>query len=310
MLWVPFCLFSVVLQTLRNGLQKSLAAQVPAEIVTWARFTFGLPILFLYVILLVLFGHNFPAFSSPIFWIYLLIAAPAQFFGNTLLVLLFSERNFVVGITYSKTEALLSAIFAVLFFSEEISYSGFLAVVVGMIGITLISMVGQHKSPLLLFKNLTQRAALLGIGVGLCYGLSGTLIRQAILSLEGGTLLMNAGVSLLVMASLQALLANLSIFLRFPQKLRSRSSSSPLLASLKGCFLRALLVGVTGSLASIGWFIAYSLTQVAYVLAVGQIEILLSLFLTHKVFKEPTHPSEIGGIGMVLASILLLIYVG
>ena len=68
------------------------------------------------------------------------------------------------------------------------------------------------------------------------------------------------------------------------------------------------LVGLTSTLGSIGWFTAFALTQVAYVKTVGQIELIFSLFVTHKIFKERLNKSEGIAIFLMISSILLLIY--
>jgi drug/metabolite transporter (DMT)-like permease len=48
----------------------------------------------------------------------------------------------------------------------------------------------------------------------------------------------------------------------------------------------ALLVGVSGGLASIGWFSAFTLQNATYVRALGQIELIFTFAATLLFFRE------------------------
>ncbi|NIO40179.1 MAG: EamA/RhaT family transporter, partial [Burkholderiales bacterium] len=48
----------------------------------------------------------------------------------------------------------------------------------------------------------------------------------------------------------------------------------------------AALVGLSGGLASIGWFSAFTLQTAAYVRALGQIELVFTFIATILVFRE------------------------
>ena len=67
------------------------------------------------------------------------------------------------------------------------------------------------------------------------------------------------------------------------------------------------LIGLTSIIGSIGWFTAFTLTNVAYVKTVGQIELLFSILITHKIFKEKFNRMEIIGGLLVIFSILILV---
>jgi uncharacterized membrane protein len=66
-------------------------------------------------------------------------------------------------------------------------------------------------------------------------------------------------------------------------------------------------VGLTSAFGSIGWFTAFALTQVAHVKTIGQIELLLSILIAQKIFKEGLNKNEIIAIMAVTCGILLLI---
>lgn len=71
---------------------------------------------------------------------------------------------------------------------------------------------------------------------------------------------------------------------------------------------RELLVGASASVASVCWFLAYSLQRIAYVRTVGQIEFVLTLFITHFLFKERLTRSERVGVTLTVVGIILLAF--
>ncbi|MFB0999586.1 MAG: EamA family transporter, partial [Colwellia sp.] len=68
-----------------------------------------------------------------------------------------------------------------------------------------------------------------------------------------------------------------------------------------------LFVGITSVIGSIGWFTAASLQNAAYVKALGQIEIIITLFLTYRVFKERISRMEYLGMFLILLSVFILL---
>ena len=67
------------------------------------------------------------------------------------------------------------------------------------------------------------------------------------------------------------------------------------------------LVGVSGMLGSLGWFIAFTLQNAAYVRAVGQVELVFSALVSWLVFRERASGRELAGIGLLGVSIVLLV---
>jgi drug/metabolite transporter (DMT)-like permease len=60
---------------------------------------------------------------------------------------------------------------------------------------------------------------------------------------------------------------------------------------------------------SLSWFIAFTLQTAAYVQALGQVELLFSLMASVLFFKESVSRRELGGIGFLGLSILVLVLV-
>ena len=70
---------------------------------------------------------------------------------------------------------------------------------------------------------------------------------------------------------------------------------------------RMLLIGSTGFIASLGWFWAYSLTLVAYVKAVGQIEALIAIALAIRVLGERELIRQLPGVLLIIGGITLVL---
>lgn len=66
-------------------------------------------------------------------------------------------------------------------------------------------------------------------------------------------------------------------------------------------------VGLTNAVSSLGWFVAFSMTHSAHVYTVGQVEVIFSLLLSHRVFKEKLYKQELLGMTIVIGSIILLV---
>jgi drug/metabolite transporter (DMT)-like permease len=72
----------------------------------------------------------------------------------------------------------------------------------------------------------------------------------------------------------------------------------------------ACAVGISGGLASIGWFSAFTLQNASYVRALGQIELVFTFVLTVFLFREKVSRAEIIGITLIMGSIVLLLLRG
>ena len=69
----------------------------------------------------------------------------------------------------------------------------------------------------------------------------------------------------------------------------------------------AVLVGITSMTGSFLWFVAFTLQNAAYVKAVGQVELVLSVLASVLFFREKISGRELVGISLLLVSILVLV---
>ena len=69
----------------------------------------------------------------------------------------------------------------------------------------------------------------------------------------------------------------------------------------------AIFVGLTSMGGSFGWFLAFTLQNAAYVKALGQVELILSLLASVLFFRETVTSRELAGMGLLGVSIILLV---
>ena len=68
-----------------------------------------------------------------------------------------------------------------------------------------------------------------------------------------------------------------------------------------------MLVGLSGGLASIGWFNAFTLQNATYVRALGQIELVFTFIATLVFFREKVSRAEVAGILLITGAIILVL---
>ena len=294
-LWIPIVLVSAALQTARNAGQKHLSTQVSPWLAAWVRFGFGLPIALIYlVIVLVGFDLPFPPLTLK-FLVPALVAALMQIAGTVFLIRLFRLRNFAIGSTFVRTEAIIAAVLGSMVFSESIDLWGWLAIVISVTGVVLISVVRSTVRRTSLLGSIFNASAGVGLLAGFGFALASFFIRQASLSFAHDNFVYTAAVTFIVVIGLQTLVLGLFIGLLERQEFRK----------LLGVWRPSLFVGVTSAIGSIGWFTAMTIQRVSFVKALAQVEFVFALFVAILVFKE--RPTRVEMLGMVLIAIGIVV---
>lgn len=296
MSWIIISILAALAQTVRTSLQKQLKSSLSNAGITWVRFGFGLPFAVIYFLILNHLGLEMPDINQP-FIINSFLASICQIIGTFLLVSLFSYKNFAVSTLYAKTEVIQTAIIGIIFFGEYLSIFGILAIMLGVFGIFIISLAEGKISFKMLLKSLSHKTAIIGILSGTFFSLSALFIKNSSYHLGLETPVISSSTTLLTMTIMQTII--LGIYLLS----KERDQFSKMHKNLK----IISLIGLTSIVGSIGWFTAFALTNVAYVKIVGQIELLFSILITHKIFKEKFNRMEIIGGLLVIFSILILV---
>ncbi|OWU82888.1 membrane protein [Oceanicola sp. 22II-s10i] len=294
--WVLFTFGAVVFQTLRFMVQKQLStSSLSASGATFARFIYSAPLVLAAVpFLLNIYGLDWPHFSLT-FWLYAWVGGITQIFATVFVLLIFRSRHFAVGVTLKKTEVLLTAIVSLAVLGEGVSLPALVAIMVGLAGVLLLSDLPGGDAPL--WRRIGNRAAVLGIGSGVLFALSGVCYRGATLEIAADEPLVRAVVTLAAVGMSQLIGMGLWLRLREPGEI----------GRVVGAWRTAGLVGLTSLFGSVCWFTAFTLQNATYVYAVGQSEVILSLMAGYLFFRERLSSREIVGIGLITASVLSLI---
>ena len=298
--WILFTLLAASMQAVRTAGQKQLTSHLSAMSTTLVRYLFGLPVAFIYLAILLHFNIDDTALENPktlyalitsnkTFMAYATSASLAQILATYCLIKAFSSRNFAVGTSLAKTEAILVAILASLLFQDYLSLYGWIAVTIGVLGTLIVSLTGKQL-------KLSLSATLYGLSSGLLFAFTSLFLREASLSLNQ-PLIFSAAITLVVMVSIQTLVCSIYISIRDPGQWSEVWKNKYLCA----------FVGATSAFGSIGWFTAMSMQNVALVKTLGQVEFLVTLALTHYYFKEKITSAELVGMLLIISSVILVL---
>lgn len=298
-LWIPITIAAAFAQNLRFMLQKHLKdTRLSTGGATFARFVFAAPLALLLAWALIGSGFRELPEVSPRFFLFAMIGGIGQMTATFLVVALFAERNFTVGITLKKTETMQTAILGLIVLNEGLSAWGLVAIVVGLVGVVLLSDPPKGAVPLSWKERLFNKASGYGLSAGALFGVSAVGYRGASLSLGGDhDFLIRAVITLAFVTLFQSIV--MALWLRW----REVGEISKVMRSWRV----TTLVGLTGVIGSLGWFMAFTLQNAAYVKALGQIELVFTFLASWLVFKEKSSARELIGIVLVVASILLLV---
>ncbi len=293
-LWVFLAIAAAAAQSVRFALQKVLAgATLSPAAATWSRFLRSAPLVVLFVALyLSLTGQGLPTLNAA-FWAYGTAGGLFQILATICTVALFKRRAFAVGITFKKTEVMLTALAGLVILGDTISAWGAMAIALGFAGVLLLSDPPEGGS-------VFNRGAALGLLSGVFFALSAVTYRGATLSVSDADLVGTAGITLAAVSTIQMVTLAVWLYVReagqITETLRSWRTSS--------------LVGIFSMLGSFSWFAAFSLQNAAYVFAVGQIELIFSLIIGRLAFGETPSPREAWGMVLLTASIIAVVVFG
>ena len=298
MTWVALTVLAAMMQSVRTAGQKRLAESLDVVIVSWVRFLFGLPFAVLFFIWLVPDVFKFSNLSSR-FWLYVIIIACSQLVATLFAVILLGRRNFAIGSTLVKSEAIFTALLGLILFAEYLSPLAWIAVGLGIVGLFISSLGKFHLTLGDVFLNLDSRSALLGLGGGALFGVSSVFIRQANLQLDSlSAPISQAVVTLTCVLVFQSLIGAVFVYCTRRHEVKTIPRNLP----------ACVFIGLTSMLGSFGWFAAYALQNAAYVKTLGQIEFLFTILLTWFYFKEKIDRHEYFAMLLICVSAVLIIW--
>lgn len=296
-LWIPLTIGAAFFQNIRSALQKHLRGKLSTLGAAYVRFLYAWPIALIYFIaVMIIEGQPLPGLSAE-FLLYALLGGICQIMFTVFLLWLFSFHNFAVGTTISKLETVMVAIFGLLLLGDQLTLAIVIAIAMSTLGLVVLS-AGQSGLGIgNLVRGLWRLPTLIGLACAAWLGMSVVLFRAASLSLGLDSFLVSAAYTLLIVLLLQIAVMAIMIGLREPGQLKQVIRH----------WRPAALVGLSGALASIGWFSAFTLQNATYVRALGQIELVFTFVATLLFFREKVSRIEIAGILLIIAAIILIL---
>ena len=289
MSWILFTLGAVILQTVRNALQSKLSGAVNTSGVTLSRFILAPPIALVY--LLILYSSSasqVPEFSGS-FIAVILCASLLQIAATSLMVILFKQKNFAIGAGLAKSEALVAGVVGMLFFGSYLTPLGWAGIVIGAIAVFVLSSGNR-------LHGISVKTMVIGLACGTCFALTSLLVREASHMLNVQHTVAAAWVLLWVLC-VQTISLSGYIALTKPFVFRQLTNAKK----------QVLAISTVSCLGSICWFTAMALQHVALVKTLGQLEVLLTLVLSHYWLKNAVTKREIAGLLLIgLAAIFVM----
>jgi drug/metabolite transporter (DMT)-like permease len=300
-MWVVLALSAGLLQSGRNAFARSLSGLISPALNSWARFAFNLPFsASLFTLLVVL--HGAPV-TSPRYFVLCFGTGVTQLLGNVSLIAAFRYTTFAQAIVLHKLEILFTAVVGALVFSELPSALGWLGIVISAAGVVAMHAVKDERRTMLLRFN---RGTFLALGAGLFLAFASFLLKEANAELVlwnprvGSGRFEVAAHTLFHVTWIEVVLLTLWLRAREPGELRL----------VRRHWRRMLWIGSTGFSGSLCWFWAYSLTLVAYVKAVGQVESIAAVVYSLAIWKERDVVQKLPGMALVFAGIVLVLVGG
>jgi drug/metabolite transporter (DMT)-like permease len=294
-LWIPITVWAAFAQTLRNAAQRHLTETLGTLGATLVRFLYGLPFAAIWLAAVhAAGGRALPAPTAP-FAAWVLAGAVSQIVATALLLRVMAERNFALGVAYSKTEIIQVAVFGFVFLGDPITGVTAIAIACGTFGVLLLAPADRARPIRSLAAGWTARPALLGLASGACFALSAVGYRGAALAL-GAPFLMAAAYTLLVAQLLQTLLLGGWLAWR----------DAAVVARVLRAWRASLFAGFMGAAASAGWFTAMAIEPVAHVRTLGLLELLFSAVVSRRFFRERMTALEVTGVTLLTLSLVIV----
>jgi len=292
-LWIPITLWAAFAQTLRNAAQRGLTASLGTLGATLVRFLYGLPFALAWLwIVLAWTGAPLPA-AGTAFALWTVLGSLSQIAATALLLRAMQERNFALGVAYSKTEVIQVALFGFVALGDRLSPPALAAIGCASAGVLLLSPADPQRPLRALLAGWTGRPALLGLASGAGFALAAIGFRGAALALGQAPYLAAAALTLAVALALQTAVLGGWLMVRQPK----------VVSGVLRAWRPSLFAGCMGAAASAGWFTAFAIETAASVRTLGLVELIFASLVSLKLFRERLSRMEMAGMALIALGI-------
>lgn len=298
--WIAIAILAALMQAVRTAAQKTLNQKMSNLATTYVRSLFGMPIMLVYlVIVLVTDQAKLPSFSGG-YLVATFLGALAQVLATMLLIYMFKLKNFAIGTMLTKVDIVMTAVIGSLFFSERISAWGFIALLVVLGGVILMSAAKTGTEMLRNWKGslatpLTDWPTQVALACAFLFTLSYLFLREATLLAGDGSAVWRGAWTVVIAITMQVVGVGVWLWLK------ERSAFAEIRPNLG----LATFIGTTSAIGSIGWFTAFAMQNASYVRAVGQIEVVFTLMISAFYFRERIKPLEYWGIALTVIGVVM-----
>lgn len=295
-MWIVFSLIATFTQVTRNLFSKTLSGVLPVKIVTLSRFVYALPIVFITYLI----GSRFMGsvkIISIYFFLWVILMASCQILATYFRVSLFKYKSFAVSLTIVQVETIIVAIIGIVFLKEILTGTAWIGILCATSGLILASLSKNRVTFQNIKDTLFTKASAIALLTGLFLALAGICAKQTFQFLLGPNNIMISLFSLTFILITEIIILLPLSFKDHPKELKQ----------LFIVPLKPMIIGTCSGVGSFCWLTAYSLTNIAYVRTIGQLEFILATLVSLYYFKEKLYRMEMIGMSMVFIGSLILI---
>lgn len=227
----------------------------------------------------------------------------AQLLGNVALTAAFRRATFAQSIVLHKLEVPFAALIGAVFFAELPAAAGWVGVAACTLGVLFINLGRAHGPAGWRRAFHLDRGALLAIASGVLWVFASFFLKDANSAFVlanprvGADRFEAAAYTLFHTTWIEVVL--LTVWLRVAEPGALRGASRHL--------RRMTQLGAASFAGSLCWYWAYSLTLVAYVKALGQVEAVIAVLLSIHVWGEREVLRQVPGVALILVGIGLVL---
>jgi drug/metabolite transporter (DMT)-like permease len=219
-----------------------------------------------------------------------------QIAATAALLRVMAERNFTLGVAYSKTELVQVAIFGLLLLGDPLTLGSELAIGLATLAVLMLTPADKEHPVRSFLLGWTHRTALIGLLAGACFAVASVAYRGAALTLEGVGPFSSAAVTLVVAQVIQTISLGGWLLAR----------NRTVVIKVFRAWRTSLLAGLAGAAASVGWFTAGAIEPVAHVRTLGLVELLFAYVVSRRLFTESLRPIEGAALMLLMAALVIV----
>jgi len=299
--WIFAAILAAIFQTFRTAYQKKLISLFGDFGSAYTRFIMAFPFTILLWIGCLIYERNGLPNLSLETLLYCVLGSFFQVIFTIALMNSFNYKNFATGVAFSKIDVLFAALIEILILNVVITNQVIIGICIGSVSVLFLSFAKTSENIFEAFSSVVKSFVSIGTPVGLLAGLAITLsqifFRLSIVSMDGS--LLNRSLFLSVISLLFQIFV-FGLYLYYFKK----EEFFLIFKNLKAC----IPVGISGTGATVFWFIGFGLATVAEVKAVGQVELIFSVLISIFIFRERIRFNEFFGILLLSSSILIVIF--